>query len=241
MAANRLTRDQIINRALDMVDSAALNQKERPGGALHQNAMSISWLQDGLDLFHRAFPWTGTVTTSVISFSPSTNTYALPTDFTMDVRNGIRIMQTNTKRRLHRKPLNWLLKQDTTSACNGVPWGYVILTPNIKVWPWPNNTYTGELWYYALPSELAAGQKPNFPDDWSLVEYVRLRGKEWTNEAEPSTAITYARGLIGQLMRSGLGIEADIDELELDDATFTRTGADGGHPSDWMGNSLNLS
>ena len=91
MTTNRLTRDEILADALDMVDSQALDQHDRPGGVLQANAYGPRWLQRGLDIFHRAFPWSGTITTSALALTPSTNSYALPADFVLDKRDGVKI------------------------------------------------------------------------------------------------------------------------------------------------------
>lgn len=239
---NRLARDQILNRALDMVDSSSLDQKDRPGGVLHANAMCIGWLQDALDLFHRTFPWRGLITSSALSITSSTDTYALPADFEMDVRDGVRIVQSSPliRRRLARQPFTWLLNRDTagTDGTRGLPACYVILNSNLRLSPWPDTTYTGELWYYKLPEALAAADRPTFPDDWMLVEYVRLRGKEWINEESAGTAIAYARKVIGELKKSGLGEEAENDSLMLDPTRFRPMGNDPGSSTAWLGDSV---
>ena len=48
MAINRLTRDQILIRALDLADSAVLDTKDRPAGTIVAAALSIGWLQEAL-------------------------------------------------------------------------------------------------------------------------------------------------------------------------------------------------
>lgn len=234
---NRLTRDEILGRALDMVDSPSLDQKDRPGGVVQPNAMCIGWLQDALDLFHRTFPWTGLITSVAVNLVSGTASYTLPTNYTQDVHDGLRIMQTSPqiKRRLLRKSFSWLLSKDTTTDAKGTPEVYVILPNTIRVWPIPDTSYTAELWYYSLPTVLTPSQRPTFPDDWTLVEYVRLRGKEFTTEAEAGTAIKYARATISELLKSGLGIEGDLDDLPLDRGTWRGSGNTTSSMSDWMG------
>jgi hypothetical protein len=219
-----------------MVDSPMLDQKERPGGTIHQNAMSIGWLQDALDYFHRKFPWTGTIASSAVSIVGGTVLYALPTDYTLDVRDGVRIMQSDTKRRLRRKPLPWLLNRDTTQT--GTPAIYVVLGTNLRVWPVPDKAYTAELWYYQLPATLDTDDKPIFPDDWTLIEYIRLRGKEFTGEAQPGSAMGFAAGIAAGLQKSGLGVEGEDDQLHLDSSFFQPTGQGGGSSADWMGEGI---
>ena len=58
MSMNRLTRDQIINRALDLADSSVLDAKDRPSNpTIEIDAISLKWLQEALDLFAKRFPF----------------------------------------------------------------------------------------------------------------------------------------------------------------------------------------
>src|SRR6185503_8029195 len=187
-----MTRNEIIERALDMVDSPALSQKERPEGLVQQDAMSIGWLQDALDYVHRRYPFGATIATGALSFVVGTTSYNLPSNYLLDVRDGVLIMQTSTKVRLKRRSLQWLLDQDRGSnATPDVPAHYVITGSTLRIFPSPNAAYTGEVWYYSLPTVLTANTIPSFPDDWSLVEYVRLRGTEWIGQAQPGSAMAY--------------------------------------------------
>lgn len=240
---NRLTRDELLTRALDLIDSAALDQKDRPfGSTIQPQALTIGFLQDGLDFFHRKFPWTGLIKMQSVTFTAGTNLYALPTDYTLDLMNGVRIMQANTsgnpvKRRLLRKSLTWMLGRDSTTDAIGTPQCYCITGTNLRIYPYPDKTYSGgEFWYYALPDKMDADTKPTFPDDWTLIEYVRLRGREWTNEAPPGTAIEFCNTVVSQLQAAGLGNEGENDALELDRGFFHETGAESSHHRwSWMG------
>ena len=199
MGTNRLSRDEILLRALDLIDSPSLDQKARPGNVLDAQSFLIGWLQDGLDFFHRKFPWTGLMAMQNLTLA-GTDTYTLPTDCVLDIRDGLRIMErqgtgSGTKRRLLRKSLSWLLSRDTTGDAVGTPTAYVMLPPSLRIYPHPDKAYAAEFWYYSLPATLTAATIPNFPDDWTLVEFVRLRGKEWTGESAPGTALTFATSL----------------------------------------------
>ncbi|KKL69545.1 hypothetical protein LCGC14_2113910, partial [marine sediment metagenome] len=58
MAINRLQRDQIINRALDLADSSVLDAKDRPSNpTIESGALSVEWLQEAIDIFAKRFPW----------------------------------------------------------------------------------------------------------------------------------------------------------------------------------------
>jgi len=240
MSNNRLSRNDILNDALDMVDSQALDLKDRPGGTLVPAALSIRWLQRGLDIFHRAFPWSGTITTGSLSLTTSTNTVALPSDFVMDKRDGIKIVQTSPaiNRRLLRKSLDWLLDQNATATATGEPGAYVIIGTNVTVVPWPKTSYTATLWYYKLPAALAPNERPNFPDDEVLVEYVHLCGKAWTGEKEPGVAMAYAKAMIDQLRKSGIGEESEVDALPLDRDRFRPSGSGWASDAGWMGDAV---
>lgn len=240
MSNNRLSRDDIVTDALDMVDSQALDLHDRPGGVLAANAYSVRWLQRGLDVFHRAFPWAGTIVTSAFTFTNATNSYALPANFVLDKRDGIKIEQPSPPidRRLLRKSLDWWMSRDMTIRALDIPQDYIIIGSTVRLYPWPKTSYPATLWYYKLPDALAPNERPNFPDDEILVEYVNLRGKEWTSEKEPGTAMTYAKLMIDQLRKSGLGEEAEVDALPLDRDTFRPTGSGWGYDPAWLGSTV---
>lgn len=238
---NRLTRDELLSRALDQADCKALDLKDRPGGVIQPNAMCITWLQDGIDLFHRVFPWTGLMAQSALSITSSTNAYALPSDYTLVFKDGVRINQTSPLliKRLHQRDWNWFLSRDTTVNTIGEPDSYVIRGTSVYLWPWPQTTYTGELHYYKLPAVLAANAVPNFPDDWVLVQYVKLCGKEWFNEEPRGVAIEYANAVIAKLRQAGLGQESENNALPLDSAFFRPSGSGGGAGYDsWLGDTV---
>lgn len=91
---NRLTRDQILNQALDLMDSPTLDQHDRPNApTIDAGAFSISWLQNALDRFHQVFPWAGLVKAVPITLAQGNPAIALPSDFLLDVRDGIVIPQ----------------------------------------------------------------------------------------------------------------------------------------------------
>jgi hypothetical protein len=241
---NRLTRDQLIHRALNLIDSSALDQKDRPlGTALSPQAITIGFLQDGLDFFHRKFPWTGLVARQSFTIASGVAEYPLATlvpDYVLDVRDGVRIVGSAPQNftRLQRKSLTYILDRPTDAP--GTPAVYCLVSGVLRLWPVPDKTWTGgELWYYKLPPILAAGDIPAFPDDWTLVEFIRLRGKEWTGEAPPGAAMDYCNLKCAELQRAGLGNEAVEDSLGLDRTFYRPFGAQGeaGRGS-WMGSTV---
>lgn len=236
MSQNRMTRNEILERALDMVDSPALSQKERPEGIVQQDAMCIGWLQDALDYVHRRYPFGATIASGALAFVIGTTSYSVPSNYLLDVRDGVRIMQTDVKRRLKRRSLQWLLDQDSaTNATTDTPHSYVITGPTLRIYPSPNKAYTGEIWYYSLPTVLTANTVPTYPDDWSLVEYVRLRGTEWIGQSQPGSAMAYLTNIVAGLRSSGLGQEAEEDSFPLDRGSYRQTGTESGSSYGWLG------
>ena len=230
--SNRLTRDEILLRALDMVDSPSLDQKARPLGSIDPQSYVIGWLQEGLDYFQRKIPWSGLLASTPFTLA-GTDLYDLPADFVLDLRDGLRI--PSIRRRLERRSLTWLLDMDTEASRLGTPEAYVVLPPSIRIYPHPDKAYTAEFWYYTLPATLTASTIPDFPDDWVLIEFVRLRGKEWTGESAPGTAIAFGAAMCADLIKSGLGNTADSDALQMDRHFFRPTGSGGYDRNAWMG------
>jgi hypothetical protein len=146
-------------------------------------------------------------------------------------------MQSDVKRRLRRKKLQWLLNRNTLDN-TGTPVGYVIVPPALRVWPIPDKPYTAEFWYYNMPSIMAADTIPSFPDDWVLVKYVAIAGKEFTGEQPPGAAMQFAIAAANGLRQSGLGSEPEEDASALDPSFFRPTGSDMSYTSDWMGDSI---
>ena len=223
---NRYTRDAIIDRALDMLDSPTLNAKERPGGVL-TGTMAVGWLQDALDLFHHEFPWQGVVKKLAVTLD-TTGLLTLPSDFVLDVRDGLVIAGHG---RLMRTSLQRFITLQITTATSGDVARYVVRPPQIEVLPMPRANTAATLWYYSLPAVMTANVLPNFPSDWLLIEYVRLRGREWHNMLPPGSAVAYAREEINRLRIAGLANEPEDDRIPLDRETFVRPGG----RNDWMG------
>jgi hypothetical protein len=223
---NRLNRDQILIRALDLLDSSALDAKDRPSGTIVSTALTIGWLQEALDYFHKKFPYASTIATASLAIGEGTVTVAQPADMILDYRNGI--VLANDEGRLQRRSLSHLLNRPIAQV--GPPSLYALRGNVIHLWPKPNKAYNATLYYYQLPATLAAGTIPSFPDDSVLTDYVWLKGREWHKDASPGSARAYAEQVVKSLQASGLGPEAEEDEISLDPAFVTRGG-----PADWMG------
>ena len=222
-----------------MTDSPTLNSKERPTGVVASTAMCIGWLQDGLDYFHHRFPFGAAIKTVALVWVTSQETYALPTDFIQDYRDGI-ILATD-KGRMIRKGLGSLLDlTKDTEGQFGKPAWYAIVANKVYIRPLPSSAYNGTvatLYYYSLPAVLASGDVPTFPSDIVLVRYAYLRGLEWTRAVPPGSAEQYAESVIASLQKSGIGLEAEDDHIPLDRSRFpgSRVGSD---PDSWMGSPI---
>jgi hypothetical protein len=223
---NRLNRDQILIRALDLLDSSALDAKDRPNGTIVSTALTIGWLQEGLDYFHKKFPFASTVATAPLSIGEGVVTLAQPADLILDYRNGI--LLANDEGRLQRKSLSYVLNRPIGTV--GAPTVYALRGSVIHLWPKPNKPYNATLYYYQLPTVLAAGVVPSFPDDSVLTDYVWLKGREWHKDAAPGSARAYAEQVVRSLQASGLGSEAEEDEIPFDSSFMSKGG-----PADWMG------
>lgn len=241
MAANRRTRDAILLEALKMAEVPSLNVLDVSNGNPHTGvinaaAMTIGWLQDAIDLFHGRFPWAAVAGPPVIgNFTAGSNVYQLPTDFILDVKDGLLVEVNGRMRRVLRKPLQNAIDLGYNIP-SGVPRIYTFSGTAFVVAPVPDQDYPGHLWYYRLPPLLVGATIPRFPSDLILIEFVRIRAMEWIRAAPPGAALAYAERQVYELRKSGLGNEPENEDVPLDTRTFIRGAGDtgyGGH--DWLG------
>ncbi len=235
MAINRLGRDEILIRALDRADSAVLDAKDRPSATIIAGALSIGWLQEGIDYFYKKFPWGGTITSSTINIAENDTQITLPSDFILDYIDGIILPED--KGILRRKSLLVVIQQPvgTTATPNrGTPAIYTVAGGVIEFRPKADKAYTGaSLWYYALPAALTALVVPTFPDDSILVEYVWIKAMEWHRKLTIGSSFEYANKQIAELQKSGIGIEAEMDKIPFDKDAFGERELSS--RVDWMG------
>lgn len=202
----RLTRDNILISALDMLDSAVLDAKDRPSASIVAGAFSIQWLQEGLDLLFAYVPIGGTLVSpaGTLSFSAGVPSYLLPTDFAAVEKDGV--VLTDTGEHLILRNQNELDSQPTVRTNWGRPTMFSITYPFLSVRPVPNTTIAATLNYYALPTALAAGATPAFSLDTILVQYVWLRGQEWHKTVLAGTAQEYLISVATRLKHYGLAL-----------------------------------
>ena len=226
----RYTRDEILSRALDLVNSSTLSNHDRPGGVISSNAYAIQWLQDGLDKYHTQYPFSGDLTDVGVSFTPNqryltiTSTgLAIPTDFSVDARNGLYLYDGAGYRRLFRKSFQDWLPTYTQSLGRVAqfPSVYCKFQGKINVAPVFSGTYTGTLWYFSRPPVLTASDFPAFPDETVLIEYVRIKGLEWTKQYPPGTCEAYFMKALGRLKMAGLLDEPEYDVFPIEQSLMT--------------------
>jgi len=226
MPMNRLNRDEILIRALDLADSPVLDAQDRPSGTIVAAAFSPGWLQEALDIFAKKFPFSQTLIEVAVSIpantgSVSRSTITVPADYIQDYRNGI--LLDDDDGRLQRRSIDFLfgLSRGTgSSPVIGTPKLYAVVGATIYLHPQADVLYNGDLWYYQLPAVLGATTVPFFPDDHILVEYVWLKAQEWHRVIPPGSAFVFADKMIADLQKAGIGSEAEPDVIPLDKRIF---------------------
>jgi hypothetical protein len=224
---NRLQRDQIVIAALDAVDSPSLDVKERPGGTL-TGTLGTGFLQRALDYFYKQFPVKGVLTSAAITLD--SEYVNLPADYVQDFLNGI--VLANDEGRLTRRSMSYLLSRPRNTEGKPVQYAVVddtrIMLRNI-----PDKSYSATLYYYKLPAALGSTDIPPFPDDQVLVDFVEIRYKEWLQMIPKGSGMEYARQQVAALQKSGVGVEPEPDQIELDRQYYGDQGQ--GDLNDWMG------
>jgi hypothetical protein len=245
---NRYTRDEVLHTALDMADVATLEVHDRPDGVILPKAHSIKWLQNMLDMFYNRYPFAGEVVKAamlvqahqedvllatppeVIPGEIAPSLY-LPHDFAIDVTDGLIIPYgESTFYRVKKIAFQPWLRVQTFYRSAQAPQArvlyYTIINNRIKTVPLIAQSVLADLWYYRLPPVLEANDIPRFPDDWTLIEYVRLRAMEWVRHpAVPiGTAKAYAEAELSADRQAGLLQRSEEDQLPL--ATYGTAGGD---------------
>jgi len=221
----RYTRDEILLQGLDLASSPSLTTHDAPGGIISSNAHCIYWLQNALDMFHIKYPFSSDVVSASITFpSNSDELYItpgvfLPSDFIIEVRRGLIATVNNQSYRLEKKSFQQFLdlqlnSQSTTNPDN--PRFYSKVNNRYKFTPRVQNNTSGTLWYYKLPSKLDSDDYPSFPDEHSLIEFIRIKALEWTRSVDLGTAVAYLQKELVRFRVAGLLDEAEYDIAPLE-------------------------
>ena len=210
----RYTRDEICLQGLELASCPGLTKQDAPGGILDPNAKSIKWLQNALDYFHRKYPFASDIldvdltiqVNNVDAVLTADPTKYLPTDFIVDVRDGIDVTFNGAFSQIFRKDYRtWRLKnQASQSGLAQRPEIYTRLNNRIKVLPKVSEPLSAVLHYYALPAVLETDSPVPFPDEWILIEFIRLKALEWVRTIELLTAQKYLDIALAGLIASGL-------------------------------------
>ncbi len=244
---NRYTRDQIIVKALEMALLPNLEVNDAPNGVVMPGAFSINWLQDIIDFWYHIVPFSTTITKATLNSTANVSTISLPSDFIVDVRNGY-LVQTivgdsqsyvRTRRLSLQKFITRQLGWQRTSIQVLYPVCYSIAAVDalgkqvMNITPTPTVSTLGQLWYYALPTELQADDIPPFPAARIMIEYLFIRAREWAGIMNPGSAQGYCDKLLASAKAGGLLNEPEDDEVPMDEDVYRHSAST--HTYAWMG------
>lgn len=236
-AVNRLNRDEILLRALDLADSSVMDQKDRPAGVIVPTAFTIPWLQEAVDYFHQRFPFSANIKDIAVTIAANSNTLDLSviaSDFILDYKDGL--ILDEDEGRLRRRALSWILNQvvgQNASPLRDRPRIYAIRGTTLQFYPSADKQYQARLYYYGIQPLLGDTTVPLFPSDHVLTQYVWLKIQEWHRAAPAGTALKFANEIIADFISQGIGAEAEEDEIQLDPRHFGEQFRD--HHFGWMG------
>jgi len=239
------TRDEILTQGLDLASSPTVDAHDRPGGVIQENAYSIKWLQNALDMYHKRYPFSTDVTSVAIAMPggstdvvlASDSTKYVPTDFMIAVRNGLIVNVAGQLLRVRETSFQYWLNFYNTFINSPAQWPmrYTFINSRLKIAPLLSASQAGTLWYYKQPAKLEADSEPSFPDEWTLIEFVRLKAQEWTRSIDPGTAQMYMQKELGRLRSAGLLHNTEYDSIPIENnQAFTDTMI--GNNYAWMGN-----
>jgi len=246
---NRYCRDELILNMLLLVQNANLEHDEAPGGVVQPTAMSIQWLQDILDFCYHKSPFSSTVTHAPLSCTAQSDTITLPSDFILDVRDGYLVQSiagdplslVRVFRRSFQDLLDQVLGSQRLTGSNYIyPNFYSVVERDAQghqlmhVTPRPQSAVSGVLWYYQLPARLGAADKPVFPSDQVIIEYMRIRALEWMGLVDIGTSLKYEERLVAGMKSAGLLNEPERTEVPLDTLNYRRQGWKN-QPMSWIG------
>lgn len=248
---NRYVRDQLILIALAMAQLPNLEVHDAPNGVVQQNAYSIQWLQDILDFWYHMVPFSATVKKVSINCTAHSDTITMPSDFILDVRNGLLTRRvpdnSNSYERRMRMPLQkFINRQITFQGATEVnfPLYYCVagddgdvLTQQqtMLVTPTPTINTQCLLWYYQLPPPLEANHRPKFPNDYVCIEYLRIRAHEWQGLYEPGTAQKFCNTIVANMKANNLMNEPEDDEIPMDENVYLKRNSADMNTYRWMG------
>ena len=205
-------------------------------GTINAINMSGSWLQDMVWWFQAEFPWAQLATTATGAMVAGTATITPPSDFILDLKDGLLVTVNSVQRRMQRVGLQNLISYSLSHTTSAAPMVYAVQGATIRMSPTPDQAYTYTLWYYQRQAALTGAAVPTFPSDLVLVEYIRIKALEWIRAVPPGAALGYANSRVTEMRKSGLGYEAESDTIPLDTRSFIPgAGSRGENSTGWMG------
>jgi hypothetical protein len=193
-------------------------------------------------------PFSASIEKTPLIGTANNDTITLPSDFILDVRNGVLVQaipgDVNSYHRIHRVSLQKFLNRKLrVQGQQNVKFPIYYNIHGIdevnddrqvlNITPTPTINTTSQLWYYSLPPKLDAGKRPRFPNDYVCIEYLRIRALEHANIIDPGTAQKFCDTIVGGMKAAGLMNEPEDDEIPFNDLTY-RTGGRSASYS-WMG------
>lgn len=245
---NRHSRDKLINIALNIVQLDNLIVHDVPHGVVQPDAFSLQWLQDILDFWYHMVPFSATVVKVPLNATPNQDYIILPEDFIVDVRHGY-LVETivgnphSMQRRLRLPFQRFLSRSISLQGSSNVqfPTHYCVNGKSsndrqlLRITPTPTIPTVGVIWYYQMPPLLRAGDKPAFPSDYVIVEYIRIRALEWARILDPGTAVSFCDRILKAMKANGLMNEPEDDEISNDETRYPTSSSDGLEAYRWMG------
>lgn len=246
----RYTRDEILIQGLELAASPTVSQHDIAGGVIQENAWCIKWLQNALDMFHRKYPFSSDVQSIamvlpgssidlMLDVQGSNRSMYLPDDWILDVRNGLIVTVSNQSFRLKRQSFQYWLNsslamQNTNASTLGNGGIYTIINNRIKIAPTVSSSTSITMWYYALPALTEANEYPPFPDEWSLIEFVHLKAKEWTRAIDVGTAQIYLQRELARFKSEGLLNDTEYESIPIENNQVLLDGSQYNR-NNWMG------
>ena len=228
-----------------------LEVHDAPNGVVQQNAFSVQWLQDILDFWYHMVPFSATVKKISINSVANIDSIILPSDFILDVRNGLLVRKVpndaNSYQRRLRLPLQKFINRQVIfqgSTDVNFPLYYCIVGDDGSVLtqqqtmlltPTPTIIAQCQLWYYQLPPPLEANHRPKFPNDYVCIEYLRIRAHEWQGLYEPGTSQKFCDSIIKNMKANNLMNEPENDEIPMDENVYLKRNSDTVDMWGWMG------
>lgn len=206
----------------------------------HPDANVKDYINRALGSLHRrltdALPDQRFLSTSTVTTSAGTATYALAADFdhliSVDfTANGVKAWLTAYD--MNERPL----LTDPSTSYTGIPFAYRLRGSNIEYLPTPGATYTSTLWYVPAVTQLASGGETydtiSRLDDYIISyasKFIAIKEKNWDllNACKAECEV-----LDGEIMALARSRDKNSPPRPVDEKMYNRWGRARGIPSRW--------